>query len=96
MSAVIIKTADYEGPNRRGMNGDGKKLVWTIMVASCGVVFIGFMAWMTAMQSSIGRLSDTSSLRAERLAALESNVGAINGRLLNIEAKLDKVLELRR
>ena len=72
-------------------NGNGvSKLVWTTMLSACGVVFIGFMAWMTSMNSHLTNVEATMNLRWERLSAVETTVKAIEPRLIRIEEKIDR------
>ena len=73
-------------------NGTASKLVWTTMVSACGIVFIGFMAWMTSMNGHISQVDATMTLRGERLAALETIINGLEFRLIRIEDKVDTLL----
>ena len=90
----MIKTNDYSGECRRhNGNGDGHKLMWITMTSSCGIVFIGFMAWMTSMNTRLTSIDGIMALRGERVAALESVVKETNNRLSRMEDKIDLIVE---
>jgi len=87
MKHVRLPSGEYVTDRR---NGTASKLVWTTMLSACGVVFIGFMAWMTSMNDHIANVEATMNLRWERLSAVETTVKAIEPRLIRIEEKIDR------
>ena len=87
MKHIRLPSGEYV-ENRR--NGTASKLVWTTMLSACGVIFIGFMAWMTSMNGHISAVEATMNLRWERLSAVETTVKAIEPRLIRIEEKIDR------
>ena len=87
MKHVRLPSGEYVTDRR---NGTASKLVWTTMLSACGVIFIGFMAWMTSMNDHIANVEATMNLRWERLSAVETTVKAIEPRLIRIEDKIDK------
>ena len=87
MKHIRLPSGEYV-ENRR--NGTASKLVWTTMLSACGVIFIGFMAWMTSMNSHLTNVEATMNLRWERLSAVETTVKAIEPRLIRIEEKIDR------
>ena len=62
------------------------------MIAACGVVFIGFMAWMSNMNGHISNVEATMNMRWERLASVETAVKSLDSRLIRIEDKLDHLM----
>lgn len=94
-----VKTEDYEGECRRMSNGT-PKLIWTLAMSACGVVFIGFMAWMTTMNSSISSLEASVTSQAvvssSRMSVLEAVVQTVDTRLTRMEGKLDQLAGRRR
>ena len=66
------------------------------MVSACGIVFIGFMAWMTSMNGHISQVEATMNLRWERLASVETAVKNLESRLIRIEDKVDTLLRVKK
>ena len=87
MKHIRLPSGEYV-ENRR--NGTTSKLIWTTMLSACGVVFIGFMAWMNNMNGHLTNVEATMNMRWERLAAVETTVKAIEPRLIRIEDKIDQ------
>ena len=87
MKHVRLPSGEYVTDRR---NGTASKLVWTTMLSACGVIFIGFMAWMTSMNSHLTNVEATMNLRWERLSAVETTVKALEPRLIRIEEKIDR------
>lgn len=96
MARQWITTPSYQGECRRITNGSSK-LVWTTMLGACGIVFIGFMAWMTSMNVKLGALEASATTQAvavaERVSTLETVVKTVDVRLTRIEQKLDQLIE---
>ena len=94
-----IKTDEYEGECRRMANGT-QKLIWTLAISACGVVFIGFMGWMTNMNGKISSLDTSLTTQAitsaSRMSVLETVVQTVNVRLSRMEGKLDQLVERKR
>lgn len=90
MKHIRLPSGEFVEERRNG-NG-ASKLIWTTMLAACGVVFIGFMAWMNSISGHITSVEATMNLRWERLAAVETTVKSIESRLLRIDDKLDTIL----
>ena len=89
MKHIRLPSGEYVEDRR---NGTASKLVWTTMLGACGIVFIGFMAWMTSMNGHISAVEATMNMRWERLAAVETAVNGLESRLIRIEDKVDKLL----
>ena len=91
-----IVTKDYSGECRRNGNGTGK-LVWTIAMSSCGVIFVGFMAWMTSMTGKISSLEASTTTQAitsaSRMSVLETVVQTVDSRIARMETKIDQLIE---
>ena len=66
------------------------------MTAACGIVFIGFMAWMTSMNGHISSVEATMNMRWERLAAVENAVKNVESRLIRIEDKIDYLVNKKK
>lgn len=86
-----ITTPDYQGECRRKANGVNR-LVWTVMVAACGVITTGAFLWITSVSSRVTVAEATLSTRGERLSTVENAVQNIDTRLTRIENKLDEAL----
>ena len=96
-----IVTNDFSGECRRHANG-ANKLVWTVMVAACGVIFIGFMTWMTSLNSKVEAMVQTDQRREGQVSKLlqsmedaDGRFGALNVRLDRMEDKIDRLLDVR-
>ena len=91
-----IVTKDYSGECRRNGNGMGK-LIWTLAISSCGVVFIGFMTWMTSLNGKISSLEAAATTQAVttngRMSVLETVVQTVDARIARIETKIDQLIE---
>ena len=87
MKHIRLPSGEYVEDRR---NGTASKLVWTTMTAACGVVVVGFMAWMNSMSGHITQVEAVMNMRWERLAAVETTVKAIEPRLIRIEEKIDR------
>ena len=87
MKHIRLPSGEYVEDRR---NGTASKLIWTTMLGACGIVFIGFMAWMNNMSGHISNVEATMNMRWERLAAVETTVKAIEPRLIRIEDKIDR------
>lgn len=90
MKHIRLPSGEFVEERRNG-NG-ASKLVWTTMISACGIVFIGFMAWMTSMNGHISQVEATMNLRWERLAAVETAVKNLETQLSRVETKVDKLL----
>ena len=94
MKHIRLPSGEYVEDRRNG-NGTSK-LVWTTMTAACGIVFIGFMAWMTSMNGHISSVEATMNMRWERLAAVENAVKNVESRLIRIEDKIDHLMDKKK
>ena len=96
MAKPWIASPTYQGECRRNGNGTSK-LVWTIAMSSCGVVFVGFMAWMTNMNGKISSLEASTTTQAittnGRMSVLETVVQTVDARIARIETKIDQLIE---
>ena len=96
MSKPWIVSKEYQGECRRNGNGAGK-LVWTLAMSSCGVIFVGFMAWMTNMNGKISSLEAAATTQAittnGRMSVLETVVQTVDSRIARIETKIDQLIE---
>ena len=82
----------YEGIERRVRNGSSK-LIWWMMASACGVVFLGFMGWMTALQSDVNAMNDLNLTREGQIATLTTQVGQLITQQGRMEEKIDQLLE---
>lgn len=97
-----VTTKDYEGECRREHNGLSK-LTWTVMLAACGVVFIGYTGWMANLTSKIDTIQAMSLTREGHLGSVMSQLVDVKGRqdrletyLARIEHKIDTLAEKKR
>jgi len=93
MAKPWVVSAAYQGECRR-TNGSNK-LVWTLAMSASGVVFVGFMAWMTSLTGKVDVHASTLAALAEGQNATERRFAGLDARLVRIEDKLDRVLERR-
>src|SRR3990167_8489969 len=89
---VVSET--YQGECRRMANGS-QKLVWTLAVSSCGVVFAGLMAWMTSLTGKVDVHASTIAALASTMESTERRFTGVDVRLVRIEDKVDRLLERR-
>ena len=96
-----VKTDEYEGECRRAPNGL-QRLLWTIMVSACGVVFIGYSGWMIHLSNQLNVLQSMSLTREGHLSTLITQMGEIGARIernetrmIRLEDKMDRLLERR-
>ena len=89
MKHIRLPSGEYVEDRRNGL---ASRLVWTTMVSACGVVFLGFTAWMTSMNGHIAQVEATMNSRGERLATVETSMTGMESRLIRIEDKVDKLL----
>ncbi len=80
-------------PDRRSSNGSSK-LIWAIMMSSCGLVAAGAILWFTNLTGRMTIAEATLSVRGERLSSLEAATINIDKRLTRIEDKLDKAISI--
>ena len=73
-------------------NNGSKKLIWWLMTTFCAVLLTGGGFFANAMYGKVDSIEKITSIRGERLSALEANYNTIQSRLTRIEDKLDKLL----
>ena len=85
----------YQGECRRS-NGTGK-LVWTIMVSSCGLVSAGLILWLLNLSgrttTAEATLSSQAVTNAGRFSTLETMVRLIDVRQIDMNRKLDQLID---
>lgn len=84
MTAKLITTSDYSGPDRRATNGAVTKN-WLIGILTALVIGIGG-AWLSSLQAQV--YSHTQAI-----PALQKASEAVGARLDRIETKLDRLIE---
>ena len=89
-----IVSADYQGECRRMVNGS-QKLVWTLAMSSCGIVFVGLMTWMTSLTGKVDVHAQTIAALASNVESTERRFIGLDVRLVRIEDKVDRLLERR-
>ena len=72
------------------------------MISACGVVFIGFLAWMTSMNNKVEAMASIDNRREGQVSMLlqgmkdtEGRFGNMTARLDRIEDKIDRLLEVK-
>ena len=96
----LIKTQDYNGPDRRGSNGNTNWLIFWLMTFAFGVVLVMFQNYGVSINDRIssanGELQVHSTIlssRGERISTLEANYSSIRLDLIEIKQDIKNLLK---
>ncbi len=81
-------------------NGEAYKIVWWLLITITGITVSGALFWVSGITTKMNEIDATEQTRGERITRLEEalknlyiDLGKIDGRAAETNAKLDRLLE---
>ena len=81
-------------------NGEANKILWWLLVTITGLAITGASFWVITITARVGQIETLQIERGERISRLEEalknlymDIGRIDGKVVETNNKLDRLLE---
>ena len=85
---------------RKGRNGESNKIVWWLLITITGIAITAASFWVVTITARVSRMETLQGEKGERISRLEEalknlymDLGKIDGRVVETNNKLDRLLE---
>ena len=85
---------------RQGHNGEANKILWWLLVTITGLAITGASFWVVTITARVNQIETLQRERGERISRLEEalknlymDIGRIDGKIVETNTKLDRLLE---